>query len=206
MMSLPPLATRLSMPSRTVLAEPTKSITAQAPPLVAAMICFAASGAAPSIVASALTFIAASRFDGVDVDDDGHFAAHGLVQGETHQPEPACTDDHHRLLREHRADFLQGAIRGDAGAGERCGLFRRQIADIEQVARMRHHHVGGVAAVAEDAEIARLEAKLLLAPLADRAFAAAHPRMHEAAIADFHALGIGAKATTSPADVLRAPW
>ena len=63
MMYLPPLI-RLSMPSRAVADEPTRSITAQAPPLVAAMICCAASGAPPSITASAPAFFAASRLAG----------------------------------------------------------------------------------------------------------------------------------------------
>ena len=56
---------------------------------------------------------------------------------------------------------------------------------------MRNHQIIAVAAGREDAEISRLQTKLFLAPLAHRAFAAAHPRMHEPAISDLYALGIG---------------
>ena len=69
---------------------------------------------------------------------------------------------------------------------------------------MRNQQVIAVAAGREHAEISRLEAKLLLAPFADGAFAAAHPRMHEPAIADFNALGIGTQRYDFADEVLHA--
>src|SRR5260370_1113462 len=58
--SLPPLV-RQSMPSRSVLDEPTKSTTAHTPPPAAALIWSAASAAAESTTASAPAAPAASR-------------------------------------------------------------------------------------------------------------------------------------------------
>ena len=70
-------------------------------------------------------------FGGIDIDDDGAVTAHRLVQSEAHQPETAGADDHHGLFHEQRADLLQGAVGGDAGAGKRCRSLGREIADIE---------------------------------------------------------------------------
>src|ERR1700730_2488334 len=52
MTSLPPLRSMLT-PNSIVFGEPTKSIAAAAPPLVASMTCLTASGAALSMVATA---------------------------------------------------------------------------------------------------------------------------------------------------------
>ena len=60
---------------------------------------------------------------------------------------------------ERRADLLQRAVGGDARAGERRRALRRQIADVEQIARMRHHQIIGVAAVREHAEAAAWRGK-----------------------------------------------
>ena len=66
------------------------------------------------------------------------------------------------------------------------------VADVEQIARMRHQQMIGIAAGAEHADAERRAAKLLVAALADRAFAAAEPWMNEPAVARLDALGVWA--------------
>src|SRR5438132_424406 len=61
MTSLPPFR-RMLTPNSMVLGEPTKSIAAAAPPSVASITCFTASGAALSIVATAPIWRACARF------------------------------------------------------------------------------------------------------------------------------------------------
>jgi hypothetical protein len=85
-------------------------------------------------------------------------------------------------------DLLQRAVSGDAGTGERRHPLRRQVADVEQVARMRNHQVIAVAAGAEHADAAGLEAELLVAAPAHPALAAAHPRIDQPPVADLDAL------------------
>ncbi len=63
----------------------------------------------------------------------------------------------------------------------------RQIADVEQIARVRHQQKIAVAAGAEHAEASRRAAELLVAALADRAFAAAHPGMRQPPVPDLDA-------------------
>ena len=129
--------------------------------------------------------------DGIDVDDDSAVTAHGLVQGETHEPESAGANDHRRFAGQRR-DFFQGTERGDAGAGERGCAVRRKVADVEQIARMRHHQVVGIAAVREHAETAHGAAEILVSALARAASPATDPRMRQPAVADLDALRVGA--------------
>src|SRR5690606_7692342 len=65
------------------------------------------------------------------------------------------------------------------------------IAIVEQIARMRRDDVGREAAMADDADGARLVAKVLVAGLAAPAFAAADPRVDDAAVADLDPFGVG---------------
>ena len=121
-----------------------------------------------------------------------------LVQRQAHQAEPAGADDHRRLVCERR-HFLQRAKRGDARAGQRRRALRRQIADVEQIARMRHDHVVGIAAIAEHAEAAHRAAQIVLAAQAGAARAAADPRVAPACAAPILTpLASGPTATTSP--------
>ncbi len=87
--------------------------------------------------------------------------------------------------------FFKRAVGGDARAGERRGALRRQIADVDQIARMRQHQIIGIAAVGEHAEALHGAAEILLAALADRAVAAADPGMRQPAVADLDALRVG---------------
>ena len=126
----------------------------------------------------------------IDVDDDGRVPAHFLMQAETHQPEPAGADDHRRLILECR-HLLQGAEGGDTRASERRRALRRQVADAEQIARMRHHHEVGIAAVGKHAEAAHGAAQILVAAQADRAGAATDPWVGKQHVAYLDALGVG---------------
>ena len=76
------------------------------------------------------------------------------------------------------------------GAGQRRRPFRRNVADVEQITRMRHQQMVGIAAGAEHADAERRAANLLVAAPALRAFAAAEPRMHEPAVADLDAVRV----------------
>ena len=87
--------------------------------------------------------------------------------------------------------LLQGAEGGDARTGERRGALRRQVADAEQITRVRHHHKIGVAAVGKHAEAAHGAAQILIAAQANRAGAATDPRVGQQHLANFNALDLG---------------
>src|ERR1700683_84980 len=125
--------------------------------------------------------------DRVDIDDNRSLAAHRLVQRQAHEPEAAGADDDHRLIKQHRADFLERSKGGDARTGERCSALRRNVADVEQIARVRHQEVVGVAAGTENADAERRAAQLLAAALADFALSAPQPGMHKPAVANLDA-------------------
>ena len=130
--------------------------------------------------------------DRVDIDHDGGLAAHRFVQRKAHQSETAGADDDHRLLLQHRPDFFQRAVGRDARTGERRSALGRDIADIEQITRVRHQQVIGIAAGTEHPDAEWGAAHLFFAGPADGAFAAAEPGMHQPAVADLHALGVRA--------------
>src|SRR5262249_54102673 len=125
---------------------------------------------------------------GIDIDDHGRMSAHLLMQGQTHQAETAGADDHGWLGLERR-HFFQGPEGRHARAGERRDALGRQIADVEQVARMRHQHVTGMAAVRKYAEAFHGAAEVFLAAPARPAGPAADPRVCQHAGADAYALG-----------------
>ncbi len=107
MMILPPFTTSESMASLTVSDEPTKSMTDQAPPLVAAGICLAASGARPVDRGNGAGLHRRFALGRVDIDHDDALAAHRFVQSDRHQPEPAGAHDDHRFVLDNRPDLLQ---------------------------------------------------------------------------------------------------
>ena len=82
------------------------------------------------------------------------------------------------------ADLLERAVgrepRARIGAGDR----RRRVAVIVEVGGMRYQHVVGIAAVDIDPDRGGAVAELLVAALADRAFAAADPGIDDALVAD----------------------
>ena len=103
-----------------------------------------------------------------------------LMQARCHQAEPAGADDDDRLVLQRRADFLQRAEGGDARAGERRGALRRQVADVEQMARMRHHQMSGCSRRWRNTpRLLRRLAEVFVAALADDALAAADPGIGE---------------------------
>ena len=85
--------------------------------------------------------------------------------------------------------------RAHVGAGER----RRQRGVIDQIARMRHQHMRGKAAIDLDAEVARRGAQILLAGAAGRAFAAADPGKHRDRRAGLRPSHRGPACSTTPA-------
>src|SRR6516164_2064441 len=125
----------------------------------------------------------------IDIDGDGRMSAHLPMQIKAHQAEAAGADDHRRLACERRYLF-QGAECRHARAGKRRHALGRQIADVEQITRMRHQYVIGIAAVGKYAEAFHGAAEILLAAPAGSAIAAAVPRIGEHARADAHALSI----------------
>src|ERR1700728_2777064 len=121
--------------------------------------------------------------DRIDIDDNRSLAAHRLVQRQAHESKAAGADDNHRLIKQHRPDFLERSKGGDARTGERRSPLRRNVADVEQIARVRHQEVVGIAAGAENADAERRTAELFVAALADFAFPAAKPGMNKPAVA-----------------------
>src|SRR6185369_669716 len=136
-------------------------------------------------------FLCGLALDRIDVDDDRAVPAHSLVQGKTHQSETAGADDDRRLGLERR-NFFQRTEGRHTRAGERRSAFGRKIADVEQITRMRHHHVIGIAAVREDTETAHGAAEIFFAALAQPAGAAADPGMRKPLVADLDALDVRA--------------
>src|SRR5579863_8580609 len=154
--SLPPLV-RQSKPSCAVLALPTRSITARIGSPAAFIICSSASASPPSTTASAPASAAAHRFQ----------------ERQRHQPETAGAENHDRRV-ERLLHLLQRAVGGDAGTGIRRSGDGIEPLQVDQIFRMRHRHVIGIAAVAIDAERAWLDdAHVLITANAGLALAAA---------------------------------
>src|SRR4030081_2838685 len=169
--SLPPLL-RQSKPSCVVAALPTRSITARIGPPAFWASCSSASGALPSTVASApalspplapappaISDVGPLAIEGgeragllgrfalarIDIDDDGALAAHRLQQRQRHQAETAGAENDDRGI-EAGLDLLQGAVGGDARAGIRRRGHGIETVQIQEILRMRHRHVIGIAA------------------------------------------------------------
>ena len=124
MMYLPPLI-RLSMPSRAVADEPTRSITAQAPPLVAATICAAASGVPPSNTSCGAGLLSPPRACSDRCRRRWRSCRPSPCGCAMHiRPSPPAPMITVGSVVERRADLLQGAVGGDARAGERRGAVR----------------------------------------------------------------------------------
>jgi hypothetical protein len=128
----------------------------------------------------------------VEIDDDRALASHGLEQGQRHEAKAAGAEDQDRLAKG-ELDLLQRAIGGDAGARIGSGRDRIEAGKVEEIARMRHEDMVGVAAIAMDAETARLEAQVFVPGAAHLANAATDPRVDETRLANRHALRLGAK-------------
>ena len=73
---------------------------------------------------------------------------------------------------------------------------------VDQIARMRHHHVRGVAAVDGDAERPRRIAHMLVAPRAQPALAAADPGIGRVLLALDGALGVGSGGFHGPGNLV----
>jgi hypothetical protein len=134
MMYLPPRAIA-SMPSRAVAEVPTKSIAAAIGPLrllhrIGRTGVDRGGGTCPKRRLALLR---------LDVGDDRSLAAHRLVKRQTHETKAARAYYHDRLLPQDRlADPLQGTVSGEARTSVRRRLTRAELAEIEQVARVRH--------------------------------------------------------------------
>ena len=127
------------------------------------------------------------------IDVDQHRpAAERLDQGRRHQAETAGADDHDRLTRQHvDRDLLERAVGRETGTGIGRHQRRIEIADVDQVACVRHQDLLGIAAMAMHAEKARGRTEILVAGQADRAFAAADPGVDQPDIADRDSGGVG---------------
>src|SRR6185295_10256394 len=91
-----------------------------------------------------------------------------------------------------RAKFFDGRISGDSGTHISTGKCCRNRIIIEQIAWMRHQHVSCIAAIDLNADLTRLEAKMLVATRAKSTLAAADPRIDNDTAARFRVLGFGA--------------
>src|SRR5579863_6155542 len=128
----------------------------------------------------------------IDVDDDRALAAHRPQDRDRHQPEPAGADHDHRLTRAHSGvELAKRAVGGDAGAGEGSRLLGRERAEAQEIPRVRYQDMVRISAGSVHAEEARLGTELLLAMVADCAFAATDPRMDQPPVAHFYAFGLG---------------
>ena len=139
----------------------------------------------------------------VGIDGDDARRAHGRVQRHRGHAHAAAADDGHMVVGGHLAQLLQGAVGGDAGAGKGGRALGRQAADGHQVARMRYPHQVGIAARQLDAQVAHgTHAQLLIAALADRAFAAAQPGVDHDLLAQRHTGGLRAHFDHLAADLV----
>ncbi len=118
--------------------------------------------------------------------------AHRLEDRHAHQPEAAGADHQHRLVLDDGAELLQRRIGRHTRAG--VGRDRDGIEPVErqQIFRVRNDDLIGIAAVAMNAEAARLHAKIFVAVAADAAGSAADPGIDEHDLADFAVRHIGA--------------
>ena len=135
---------------------------------------------------------------GVDIHHDGALASHRLQNGDGHQPKPAGADDQHRLLLDHRAELLERRIGRHARAG--VGRDRHGIEPVErqQVFRVRDDDLVGIAAIAMNAEAARLHAQVFGPGAADAADAAADPGIDQHHLADLAVLDLRADGDDFP--------
>jgi hypothetical protein len=109
---------------------------------------------------------------------------------EPHHADAAEPDQQHGPAFRMRGDALERRERGQARAHVGAGQRRGERRVVDQVARMRHQHMGGEAAVDLDAEIARRRAEIFLSRAAGRALAAADPGKHGRRLSGLH-LGVG---------------
>ena len=123
----------------------------------------------------------------VDVGDEDRLVRQRARKLQAHHADAAEPDDEKRAELQIGHRLLDGAIAGEAGAHERAGDGRRDALHVEQIARMRHQHVRGVAAVDGDAERAGRVAHVLVAALAQPALAAADPGVGGVELALRHA-------------------
>ena len=134
----------------------------------------------------------------VDVGDDGLYAQHGLGHAHAGQADAAGADDEQLAAAGERGLGLhQRAVGRDARAGVSAGLGFIEVAEIDEIARIRHQDMRGIAAVAIDAQRPRLVAHMLVARGAQAARAAADPGIDDTALPDLGALDGGH---------VRAPW
>ena len=200
-MAAPPLATgACANPSD--LSEPAKSTAAPTPPPDALAMALRAPASAGSNASAAPSFSAASRLAlsmsatriGLSVSARANCSAH--------HADAAEADDQQRSRAQVGQRLLDGAVAGEARAHQRAGDLRRDALHVEQVARMRHQHVRGVAAVHGDAERARRIAQVLVAARAQPALAAADPGIGRVALARLDALGLGARRLDRAGDLV----
>ena len=88
----------------------------------------------------------------VDVGGENRLVGKRAGELQPHHADAAEADDQQRPELQVGHRLLDGAVAGEAGAHERAGDARRDALHVEQVARMRHQHMRGIAAVDGDAE------------------------------------------------------
>ena len=121
----------------------------------------------------------------VGLDNDHTCAAHGLGKADGHQAQAASANEDELFIAQHLGrDFLQRAVGGQARARIGRGLHRRHVANVHQVARVRHQHMVGIAAGLEHAHGLAGQAQVFVATLAYAALAAAMPGEDHVALAD----------------------
>ena len=122
----------------------------------------------------------------IDVGDDRRIGKQRARKREPHHADAAEPDQQHGPALGMLGDALERRecreARAHVGAGERGG--ERRI--IDQVARMRHQHMGREAAVDLDAEMTRRRAEILFTGAAGRALAAPDPGKHGRRLSGLH--------------------
>ena len=126
----------------------------------------------------------------IDVGDDDTGLDQRRRQVHGVEADAAGADHHDAIVGAQRCHFLERRIGGQARARVGAGDVVVYAVVVDQVARVRHNHVVAVAAVGACAEETLGAAQVLVALRADLAFAAAHPGIDDALVADGGALGL----------------
>src|SRR5262245_38544505 len=109
----------------------------------------------------------------VDIGNKNWLIGEGAGELQAHHADTAEPDDQQRTGAQKTQRLLDGAVAGEARAHQGTGELRRDALDLEQIARVRHHHVGRIATIDGDAEGTRVIAHVLIAAGAKCAFTAA---------------------------------
>ena len=103
----------------------------------------------------------------------------------------AAAEHDHPVTGDQLGQLGDRAEGGQARAGQRGRPAFVDIAGIDQVARIRHQHMGGIGTGLHDTQKLVVEAVIVVTRQADRAGATTDPGINQAPVADLHIFYIG---------------